>query len=144
MEKKLQETTGNISTKDLMYMIYKILIPNCPINRDDPKAANDIFWTSIKDQKGKTVRKSIWHIWLEIERIPAEVLYRYNNVTMTADIMFVNNIIFLLRSPVTYSLGPQKSLLEIKIKWQIIQIWKNNDKRTIRVQVRNIDSSRII
>ena len=31
-------------------------------------------------------------------------------------------------------------VLENKIRWQKIQIWKNNDKRTIRVQVQNIDS----
>ena len=60
--RKLQETIGNISTKDLLYMIDKRLIPNCPINSDDLRATNDIFGTSTYDLKGKTVRKSGEHV----------------------------------------------------------------------------------
>ena len=56
-ESKLQETMGNISTKDLLYMIYKILIPKCPITRDDFKAANYIFGTIVKALKFKTLHK---------------------------------------------------------------------------------------
>ena len=48
---------GNISTKDLLYMIYKILIPKCPITRDDFKAANYIFGTIVKALKFKTLHK---------------------------------------------------------------------------------------
>ena len=43
MSRKLQDTMGNISTKDLLYMINKRLIQNCPITSDDLKAANDIL-----------------------------------------------------------------------------------------------------
>ena len=48
---------GNISTKDLLYMINKIIIQNCPINNDDLKVTHDIIGKSIKDLKAKTVRK---------------------------------------------------------------------------------------
>ena len=49
--RKLQETMGNISTKDLLCIMNKGLIPNCPITCDDLKTANDIFVTSIKALK---------------------------------------------------------------------------------------------
>ena len=91
---KLQETMGNIITKDLLYTTNKILIPNCPSTCDDLKAANDIFGTSINYLKGKTVRKSRHHVRLEIERIPYGILDNYKEVTLTADIMFVKNIRF--------------------------------------------------
>ena len=48
---------GNIGNKDILYMINKILIPNCLITRDDLKADNHIFGTIIKNLKGNTVRK---------------------------------------------------------------------------------------
>ena len=61
------------------------------------KAANDIFGTRIKPLKVKTVRKSGEHVRLEIERILAGILDRYKNVTLTADIMFVNKIRFFIK-----------------------------------------------
>ena len=87
---------GNIGTKDLLHMINKKLISNCPITHDDLMAANDIFGTRIKLLKVKTVLKLGEHVRLEIKRIPAGILDRYKNVTLTADIMFVNNIILFI------------------------------------------------
>ena len=95
---------GNINTKYLLHMINKRIIPNFLITCDDLKDANDIFGTSFKVIKGKTVRKLGDHVQLEIDRIPAEVIDRYKNVTLTADIMFMKNTRFLLQSPGTYSL----------------------------------------
>ena len=43
LARKLRETMGNISTKDLLYTIDKRLIPKFPITHDDLNAANDIF-----------------------------------------------------------------------------------------------------
>ena len=85
-------------------MTNKIIILKFPITCDDLKATNDTFGTRIKALKVKTVQ-------LDIEIIPAGVLDRYMNVTMSDDIMFVNKIIFLLQYPDKYSLEPQKSSL---------------------------------
>ena len=85
---------GKTTTKNSMYMINKRIVQNFRITRDDLKDANDIFGTSIKSLKVKTVRKSVEHIRLEIERIPAGFLDRYKNVTLTSEIMFVNKIRF--------------------------------------------------
>ena len=82
----------DISTKDLLYITDKRLIPNWPITRFDLKDANDIFGAIIKSLKGKTVRKSGEHVRLEIEIIPVGILERYKDVTLTSDIMFVNKI----------------------------------------------------
>ena len=48
----------NISTKDLLYMINKIIIQNLPITIDDLKVTDDIIGKGIKDLKAKIVRKS--------------------------------------------------------------------------------------
>ena len=94
--RKFQDTMGNIGIKYLMYMIGKRLIPNFLINRDDLKAANDIFGTRIKALKVKTVRKPGEHAQLDIERIPYGILDLYKNVTLTTDIMFVNKIRYFI------------------------------------------------
>ena len=96
MTSKLQKTMGNIGTKYLLYMINKILRPNYPITREYLKAANDIFGTSIKALKGKTVRKIGEYIQLEIKIIPDGVLYYCKNVTLTCEIMFVKKIRFCI------------------------------------------------
>ena len=86
----------NISTKYLMYIIDKILIPKFPINCNNLKADNDIFGTNIKALKCKTVSKLGDHFQLKIERIPDGILDRYKNVTLTSEIIFVNKIIFFI------------------------------------------------
>ena len=59
---------GNISTKDILYMIKKILIHF--------NTAHDILGTSIKALKGKKVWKSGDHVQLEIDRITSGFIYR--------------------------------------------------------------------
>ena len=54
---KLQETTGKIRTKYLLYIINKILILKLPTTPDNLKADNYIFGSIIKYLKVKTVRK---------------------------------------------------------------------------------------
>ena len=82
----------NTSTKDLLYRIHKRIMTNLLITLYDLKVTNDIFGTSIKSLKVKTVQKSGYRVQLEIERIPARVIHRYKNVTLSDDIMFVNKI----------------------------------------------------
>ena len=55
-------------------------------------------------------------------------------VTLSWDIKILE-IFCLILNPLP------RSVLEIKIRWQKIQIWKNNNKCTTRVQIRNIESS---
>ena len=83
---------GEISTKDILYMINKILISDCPITCDDLKVANDIFGTRIKALKIKTLWKSGKRFQLDINKISAGFLDRCKNVTLTSDIILVNKI----------------------------------------------------
>ena len=55
---------GIINTKDLLYMIDKILITNYPITLDDLKSNNDILEASLKALKDKILRKSGEHVRL--------------------------------------------------------------------------------
>ena len=63
-KRKLQENMGNISTKDLLYIINKIIIPNFPIIRYELKAANDIFGEIVKALKVNIVHKSVENVKL--------------------------------------------------------------------------------
>ena len=56
------------------------------------KSANDTFGTSIEALKENTVRISEYNKKLEIEIVPDTILDRYNKSTLSAEIMFVNNI----------------------------------------------------
>ena len=108
---------GNIITKDLLYIIYKILIPKFSVTCDNLKDANDCFGTSIKSPKLKTLRRPGEHVRVHIENFLAAILDHYKSSTIQANTMIAKNIIFLLLSPGTYSLEPQKlSLTRISVR----------------------------
>ena len=53
--KKLQIKIGNPTAHEFMKIVSSDLLPNCPITREDIKAAKDIFGPDVGGIKGKTV-----------------------------------------------------------------------------------------
>ena len=67
-------------------------ISNCPVERDDVIAAEDIFGTNLCSLKGKTIRKNTKHV--RVRKIPLSLppitLDRYIMIELPADIIKIN------------------------------------------------------
>jgi hypothetical protein len=70
-------------------------LPNCPVNRLDMLAAEDIFGPDLGILKRKTVCHAPDSIKPNIITIPMSIMKYYQDVTLAGDIMFINKIPFL-------------------------------------------------
>ena len=84
------------NTQDYIRYVERNMIPNCPINKADILRADDIFGTNIGSLQGKTVRKKSKRIITTIHELPTEIIKRHGNVTIEADVMYVNGIPFVV------------------------------------------------
>jgi hypothetical protein len=90
---------GRPSQKTFLRIIERNLIPNCPVTRRDAINAEIIFGPDIGSLKGKTVRRSTPAVVPVLNDLPADIMSQYRNVSLTADIFFVNkNMFFITRS----------------------------------------------
>lgn len=94
--RNIQKMIGRPSTKEFIQIVERNLLPNCPVNRADIMAAEDIFGPDIGSLKGKTVRKSTEHVEIPSITIPSELMSRYCEVIIGADIMYVNKLPFMV------------------------------------------------
>ena len=69
---------------------------DCPINRADIAAADDIFGPNLGSLKGKTVRKANPHVITSTGGLPPDIMKLHKDVTLAIDIMFVNKIAFIM------------------------------------------------
>lgn len=72
------------------------LARNCPVMPDDVNAAERLFGSNIGALKGKTVYRHGTNVESHVDGIPPVIMERYKRVTISADIMFVNKIPFLI------------------------------------------------
>ena len=95
--RELQVKIGRPSTKDYIRIITNHQIPNCPVEPRDIRIAENIFGPDIGALKGKTVRRPPSKVnRTPLIPIPSEILSTYGRVTLCADIMYVNNIPFMV------------------------------------------------
>ena len=66
-------------------------LKDCPITHDDIKNAHPIFGPDLANIRGKTFRRNLEHVKTDYVKIPQD-----KNVTLVADVMFVNSIPFLV------------------------------------------------
>ena len=96
LARQIQKIIGRPSTRAFIKIVDNKLLPNCPITRDDIIAAEDIFGPDLGSLKGKTVRAGSERVQVRITDLPITIMGRYREVTLTADIMFVNKLPFFM------------------------------------------------
>ena len=95
--RKLQETMGFISERAMLYMIDNYLIIGSKVRRQDVIIAGDIYGDSTDIMKGKTVRKTEKHAREDgTMDVPKHIMDLYSNISLSADIMFVNGVAFFV------------------------------------------------
>ena len=92
--RKLQTIIMHPGTREMSDVAIKHL-GDCPITRDDLRAADDIFVQALGGLKGKTVRRPNPHVSTYTNGVPPHIMSRHKSVTIGIDIMFVNKIPFL-------------------------------------------------
>ena len=71
---------------------------NCPITKEDVRAADDIFGPNLGSLKGKTVWCPNKHAQAGTSEVPQSILKLHRDVVVSLDIMFVNKLPFLVTS----------------------------------------------
>ena len=84
------------SNRALQSMVCLNLLQNCPITYDDIKNANAIWGSDIANIRGKTTRCKSDRVETDYVDIPCALLSAHVNVTLVADVMFVNGVPFLV------------------------------------------------
>ena len=71
------------------------MIPNYPVTKADILCADDIFRVKIGSPQGETCKKTV-RVITTLHELPTEIIERHGNVTLEADIMYVNKIPFFV------------------------------------------------
>jgi hypothetical protein len=87
---------GYHSNKDFNNMVRSNMIKNCPVTSKSVSAANKIFGPEIASIKGKTTRRKPEPVVTDYVKVPKAILDLNRDVTLTANVMFVDGIPFLV------------------------------------------------
>ena len=93
--RKLQNIIMRPSTKDMNDVVLRHF-RDCPVTRRDIEAAEHIFGPNLGSLKGKTTRQTPSHVPDYIDPVPQDILIAHRTITICVDIMFVNQIPFLI------------------------------------------------
>ena len=127
LARSIQKIIGRPSTRTFIRIIEKNLLPNCPVTRDDILAAEDIFGPDVGSLKGKTVRRGATPVHPSMVTIPASLMERYRDITLSGDIMFINKIPFFM----TYSRY---------IRFGTIEVLPNRQSKCIMAALKTVKS----
>lgn len=94
--RRLMSIIGRPSERQMIDIINKRLIPNCTVTEQDITNAREIFGPDVGSLKGKTVRRKEPHVELRVRPIPDDIMKRHREVVVCFDVMYVNNITFLV------------------------------------------------
>ena len=94
--RQLQDMIGRPSDKDYGGMVSSNMIKNCPIDSTDVSDARAIFGPYLASVRGKTVQRKPKLIVEEYVAVPKELVSQHKNISMAADVFFVNDIAFLI------------------------------------------------
>ena len=96
--RRLMGMIGAPSEREYQGLVRMNLLPNCPITHNDIVNAHNIYGPDLANIRGKTTRRKPEHVHADIVDIPQQILNNQKYVTLTADVMFVNGVPFLVSS----------------------------------------------
>ena len=92
----LQAMLGHQSRKDYESMVHANLIANCPVTPSNISHAHKLFGENLAGLRGKTVHRKPEQVVMDYVKIPRDLIQTNKYVTLTADVMFVNNLAFVI------------------------------------------------
>jgi len=123
----LQTSIGRPSTRRFIDIVNNNELRNCPVTKRDIMAAEDIFGPDLGGIKGKTTRRAPRKVTTDVSytTLPRQVHERYKMVTIGADIMHVNGIMFFVS-------------ISRHIKLGVIEAIPNKDMSTILKSMKSV------
>jgi hypothetical protein len=96
LARKIQRIVGRPSTRQFLNILNNNTLPNSPVTYHDVMAAENIFGPDVGSLKGKTVRQTPEAVRINKIAMPEGLFKRYQNVTIAADIMYINKTAFFV------------------------------------------------
>jgi hypothetical protein len=87
---------GAPTKREYQALAHLNLLQDCPFTNSNIVNAHKIFGPDLANIRGKKVCRQPEHVSMEIVNIPQQILENQSNVTLSADIMFVNGVLFLV------------------------------------------------
>ena len=94
--RRLMGMVATPSPRDFEGMVRLNMLKDCPITNDDITNANKIFGTDLATIRGKTVWRRPKRVITDYVNIPRMLVDANQQVTLAADVMFVNSVPFLV------------------------------------------------
>jgi len=94
--REAQGMIGHPTDCNFLGMVRANYILNCPVTQSAVKNANQIFGPDLAGVRGRTVRRPPEAVRTDFVHIPQVILERHRLVVLTADVIFVNGIPFLV------------------------------------------------
>ena len=107
---RLYSMVGRPSTTDYKGLVGAGLLRNCPVKVEDITNADKIYGPSVAALKGKTTIPKTPVVRQDIIAIPPIIRNHHNQVDVVADLMFVNQVPFLVTLSRTIAFGSSQFL----------------------------------
>ena len=96
--RRIMGMIGAPTEREYQSLVRNNLLNDCPVTNSDIVNAHTIFGPDLANLRGKMVRRKPKHVNTELVEIPQSLVDRQKNVTLVADVMFVNGVAFLVSS----------------------------------------------